>query len=61
MVFMVDIDDKAGETGPRRPFIENNCGWILQASPIRPRLDEIEKSVLQMTESIPPTRRPVGG
>jgi len=30
-----------------------------KASPIRPRLDEIEKSVLQMTESIPPTRRPV--
>lgn len=24
--------------------METNCGWILQASPIRPRLDEIEKA-----------------
>lgn len=27
MVFMVDIDDKAGETGPRRPFTEKQL-WL---------------------------------
>lgn len=43
---------------------ENCCMVFIVAiddkgTSILPRLDEIEKSVLQMTESIPPTRRPV--